>query len=38
MIDAILNIAMLIVFLMLGGVVFVSVMMWFVGVIGLLDD
>jgi len=38
MIDAILNIATLIVVLMLGGVIFVGVMMWFVDVIGLLDD
>jgi hypothetical protein len=38
MIDAILNIATLIVVLMLGGAIFVGVMMWFVGAIGLLDD
>ena len=38
MIDAISNIAMLIVVLMLGGVIFVGVMMWFVCIVGLLDD
>jgi hypothetical protein len=38
MIDAISNIAMLVVVLMLGGTVFVGVMMCIACIVGLLDD
>jgi hypothetical protein len=38
MMDTISNIAMLVVVLMLGGTVFVGVMMYIVYIVGLLDD